>query len=193
MPATKAQNSALRRVATGLEFAESGGMTDQIILITSLAMLAAGLGALAWIDFKTGYLPDSLQIALVIGGVVILALGSPIGVTWTAALLGAAINATVFWSLRWIMTRVKGREAMGFGDVKLVAVGGLWLGPWALPYIMALSGLLTLAAVGIAALILRRPTWQGEIPLGPGLALGIFAAYVAALAGISGIVGPATF
>lgn len=168
-------------------------MTDEIILLTSLAMLIAGLGALAWIDFKTGYLPDILQIALAIGAAAILALGSPIGVSWTAAALGAVINATVFWSLRWIMTRVKGREAMGFGDVKLVAVGGLWLGPWALPYIMALSGLLTLAAVGIAAAILRRPTWQGEIPLGPGLAVGIFAAYVAALAGVSGIVGPAAF
>lgn len=181
-----------RCVACGPEFAESADMTAQLILITSLAMLAAGLGALAWIDFKTGYLPDSLQIALAIGGLVILALGSPIGVTWTAALLGAALNGGVFWGLRWIMSRAKGREAMGFGDVKLVAVGGLWLGPWALPYIMALSGLITLAAVGVAALILRRPTWRGEIPLGPGLAIGIFAAYAAALAGVTSIVGPAT-
>ncbi len=154
-------------------------------------MLSAGLGTLAWIDFKTGYLPDSLQVALTLGAVVILALGSPIGVTWTAALLGALINGAAFWSLRWIMTRVKGREAMGFGDVKLVAVGGLWLGPWALPYIMALSGILTLAGVGLAALILRKPTWQGEIPLGPGIAVGILAAYLAALAGVTSITGPA--
>lgn len=168
-------------------------MIDDLVVFASLAMLAAGLGALAWIDFKTGYLPDILQIALAIGGIVILALGSPIGVSWMSALIGASINGLLFWTLRWVMTRVKGREAMGFGDVKLVAVGGLWLGPWALPYIMALSGLLTLAAVGLAALILRRPTWQGEIPLGPGLAVGIFASYVAALAGVSSIVGPATF
>lgn len=185
--------TASARVATATEFTESKAMSGQIILITSIAMLAAGLGVLAWIDFKTGYLPDSLQVALAIGAVVILALGSPIGVTLTAALLGAGLNGGVFWGLRWIMTRVKGREAMGFGDVKLVAVGGLWLGPWALPYIMALSGLLTLAAVGLAAVILRRPTWQGEIPLGPGLAVGIFAAYVAATAGVTSIVGPTTF
>jgi leader peptidase (prepilin peptidase) / N-methyltransferase len=162
-----------------------------LTLYASVAMLSAGLGTLAWIDFKTGYLPDSLQVALTLGAVVILALGSPIGVTWTAALLGALINGAAFWSLRWIMTRVKGREAMGFGDVKLVAVGGLWLGPWALPYIMALSGILTLAGVGLAALILRKPTWQGEIPLGPGIAVGILAAYLAALAGVTSITGPA--
>ena len=162
-----------------------------LTLYASVAMLSAGLGTLAWIDFKTGYLSDSLQVALTLGAVVILALGSPIGVTWTAALLGALINGAAFWSLRWIMTRVKGREAMGFGDVKLVAVGGLWLGPWALPYIMALSGILTLAGVGLAALILRKPTWQGEIPLGPGIAVGILAAYLAALAGVTSITGPA--
>ena len=178
-------------VATQQDFAESWWMNETLILYASLAMLTTGLGALAWIDFKTGYLPDTLQIALALAAMAVLALGSPVGITWTGALLGAVLNGSVFWGLRWLMTRVKGREAMGFGDVKLVFVGGLWLGPWALPYIMALSGLLTLAAVGIAALILRRPTWQGEIPLGPGLAIGILASYLAALAGVSGITGPA--
>lgn len=166
-------------------------MIDTIVYFSSLAILTAGLGALAWIDFKTGYLPDILQVALGLGAIAVLAFGSPIGITWTDALIGAALNGSVFWGLRWIMTRVKGREAMGFGDVKLVFVGGLWLGPWALPYIMALAGLLTLLAVGIAAVILRKPTWQGEIPLGPGLAVGILASYLAALAGVASITGPA--
>ena len=82
---------------------------------------------------------------------------------------------------------------MGLGDVKLAAIGGLWLGPWALPYIMALSGCLTLAAVGLASAIKRRAMWRGEIPLGPGLAVGILAAYLAALAGVQDIVAPAVF
>ncbi|MDG2244663.1 MAG: A24 family peptidase [Rhodospirillaceae bacterium] len=168
-------------------------MYSSLILYASIAMLAAGLGTLAWFDFKTGYLPDSLQLTLTIAALAVLALGSPIGVTWTGAAWGAAINGCTFWSLRWIMTRVKGREAMGFGDVKLVAVGGLWIGPWALPYVMALSGLLTLIAVSVSALISRKPTWQGEIPLGPGLAVGIFAAYISAVAGVGGIVGPTQY
>ncbi len=172
--------------------AESAAMSGVIVTYASVAMLAGGLGALAWIDFKTGYLPDLLQLALTLAAIAILALGSPIGIGWTGALIGAAINGFVFWALRWVVTRVKGREAMGLGDVKLVAVGGLWLGPWALPYIMALSGILTLAAVGIASLIKRKALWHGEIPLGPGLAVGIFAAFLAALAGVPGIVGPAT-
>jgi|TARA_B110000438_G_scaffold280005_1_gene304881 leader peptidase (prepilin peptidase)/N-methyltransferase len=165
-------------------------MTADIVAYASVAILAGGLGTLAWIDFKTGYLPDILQIALTIAAVVILALGSPVGIGWIDAALGALINTAVFWGLRWIVTRAKGREAMGLGDVKLVAVGGLWLGPWALPYIMALSGLLTLAAVGFASLIKQKALWRGEMPLGPGLAIGILAAYLAALWGVPGIVGP---
>ncbi|MDG2321823.1 MAG: A24 family peptidase [Rhodospirillaceae bacterium] len=165
-------------------------MTADIVAYASVAMLAGGLGTLAWIDFKTGYLPDILQIALTIAAVLILALGSPVGIGWIDATLGALINTAVFWGLRWIVTRAKGREAMGLGDVKLVAVGGLWLGPWALPYIMALSGLLTLAAVGFASLIKQKALWRGEMPLGPGLAIGILAAYLAALWGVPGIVGP---
>ena len=171
--------------------AESAGMSGDIVTYVSVAMLAGGLGGLAWIDFKTGYLPDILQIALTIAAIAILAIGSPIGIGWTSAVLGAVINGFMFWALRWVVTRVKGQEAMGLGDVKLVAVGGLWLGPWALPYIMALSGILTLAAVGVASLIKRKALWHGEIPLGPGLAIGIFASYLAALAGVPGIVGPA--
>ena len=165
-------------------------MSGEIITYVSVAVLAGGLGALAWIDFKTGYLPDVLQIALTLAGVVVLIVGSPIGIGWAGAVLGAAINGFVFWALRWIVTRIKKREAMGLGDVKLVAVGGVWLGPWALPYIMALAGLLTLLAVGIASLIQGKALWRGEMPLGPGLAVGIFAAYLAALAGVPGIAGP---
>jgi leader peptidase (prepilin peptidase)/N-methyltransferase len=165
-------------------------MSETFVTYASVLLLSGGLGALAWIDFKTGYLPDVLQIALAAAAVAVLAVGSPVGIDWGAAALGAVINGGVFWLLRWIMTLAKGREAMGLGDVKLVAVGGLWLGPWALPYIMALAGLSTLVCVGLGALILRRPTWQGEIPLGPGLALGILAAFIAALTGMTSIVDP---
>ncbi len=170
---------------------ESAAMLEDVVNYGSVALLTGGLGALAWIDFKTGYLPDLLQVVLALGAIIILVLGSPIGISWQGALLGAVINAAVFYGLRWTVTRVKGREAMGLGDVKLVAVGGLWLGPWALPYIMALSGLLTLAVVGAASAIKRKALWRGEMPLGPGLAVGILAAYLAALAGVPGIVGPA--
>jgi len=144
-------------------------------------MLSVGLLSLAWIDYRTGYLPDSIQLALGIGAIIIIALTSPIGIGWNDALIGASINGSIFWALRAITSRIKEREAMGMGDVKLVFVAGLWVGPWALPYIMLLAGASTLIFLGILALIKKKPTWHGEIPLGPGLSLGIYLSYIGIL------------
>lgn len=143
-----------------------------------IGVLAIGLGALSVIDFRTGYLPDVIVAPLGLIGLAVAVYDSPIAVAWTMALLGAAINASVFFGLRWIVSRMKGREAMGLGDVKLVAAGGLWLGPMALPYIMAVAGIGTLVGAGVASLITRKPVWQGEMPLGPGLALGILGTFI---------------
>ena len=144
-----------------------------------IGVLTISLGVLSVIDFRTGYLPDVIVAPLGLIGLGVAITGSPINVTWDMALLGAAINAGIFYGLRWIVSRMKGREAMGLGDVKLVAAGGLWLGPLGLPYIMAVSGVATLVGVGIASLITRKPLWQGEMPLGPGLALGIWGVFIA--------------
>ncbi len=146
--------------------------------LSCLIVLAAGLLALSIIDLRTGYLPDSLQIALAAAGIGILIVGSPLHISWQLAALGALLNGGIFWALRWGISRLKGREAMGLGDVKLVAVGGLWLGPFALPYIMAAGGVLTLAGAGIVTAVTRRAVWRGEMPLGPGLAVGILGTFI---------------
>ena len=143
--------------------------------------------ALAAIDLRTGYLPDPLQMALAGAGLIVLAVGSPIGLSWQMALAGAALNGGIFWGLRWLVTRLKGREAMGLGDVKLVAAGGLWVGPLALPYIMAAGGILTLVGALVTGLITRKPVWQGEMPLGPGLAVGLLVSFIAALLKVPGL------
>jgi len=144
-----------------------------------IGVLTVSLGVLSVIDFCTGYLPDFIVAPLGLAGLGVAIAGSPVGVTWDMALPGAAINAGIFYGLRWIVSRMKGREAMGLGDVKLVAVGGLWLGPLGLPYIMAVSGIATLLGIGVASLITCKPLWKGEMPLGPGLALGIWGVFIA--------------
>ncbi len=153
--------------------------------LTCLALLGGVLTWLAIVDLRTGYLPDALQAVLALTGLAVAFIGSPIGITWQAALLGAAVNGGIFWSLRWLVSRLKGREAMGLGDVKLVMAGGLWLGPWALPYVMAAGGLLTLTGAGAVGLATGKPVWKGEMPLGPGLAAGILGTFIAGLAQVS--------
>lgn len=146
------------------------------------AVLAGLLITLAVIDLRTGYLPDPLQIVLALAGIAVALIGSPVALSWPLALTGAVLNGAIFWALRWLISRLKGREAMGLGDVKLVAAGGLWVGPFALPYIMAAGGILTLIGAGIAGLATGKPIWRGEMPLGPGLAAGILACFIASLA-----------
>lgn len=153
--------------------------------LSCLIVLTAGLVWLSVVDLRTGYLPDPVQAGLAVAGLGIAVVHSPIGIDWRMALAGAALNGGVFWGLRWLVSRLKGREAMGFGDVKLVTVGGLWLGPLALPYIMAAGGFLTLLGVGLLSLVRRKALWRGEMPLGPGLAAGILAMFIAALAHVS--------
>ncbi len=148
-----------------------------------LGILTAALVTLSVIDFRTGYLPDVIVAPLGLIGLGVAIIGSPIGVTWLMAVLGAALNAGFFYGLRWLVTRLKGREAMGLGDVKLVGVGGLWLGPLGLPYIMAVAGISTLVGAGITGLITGKQVWRGEMPLGPGLALGVWGVFVAVLLG----------
>lgn len=145
------------------------------------AVLGATLGVLSWIDLRTGYLPFRFQIPLGIVGLAVAFLGSPIGVSWRMALLGAAVNAGMFAAVRFIVSRWKQREAMGQGDIWLVGVGGLWLGPMALPFIMVIGAGGTLIGAGIVGALTRKPVWQGEMPLGPGLAVGIFGCFVGSL------------
>lgn len=167
--------------------ASDGIAPMELWTLACLAALGGLLAALAVVDLRTGYLPDPLQIALAGSGAAVTLVGSPIGLSWPLALLGAAVNGAIFFALRWLISRFKGREAMGFGDVKLVTAGGLWVGPMALPYIMAAGGLLTLLGAGVVGLATGRPVWKGEMPLGPGLAVGIFACFVAALFKVPGI------
>ena len=156
-----------------------------------LALSAGFLGLLAWlawIDFRTGYLPDILQIALAVLGLAALVIGSPIAVDWRAALIGALGAAGVFYGLRWAVSVYKQREAMGLGDVKLIANAGLWLGWWDIAYVMLAAGVVTLIGGAIGAVLTKRPVLQGEMPLGPGLALGMAAVYLVRL-----IQGPSLF
>lgn len=124
--------------------------------------------ALAFIDLDTFYLPDNLTLPLLWTGLVF-----NIGATFTdltSAVIGAAAGYLVLWAVFWTYKLATGKEGMGYGDFKLLAAIGAWLGWKMLPLVILLSSFVG-AVVGIALIVLARRGRNVPIPFGPYLAL----------------------
>ena len=86
------------------------------------------------------------------------------------AIIGALAGYLSLWSVYQLFKLVTGKEGMGYGDFKLLAALGAWLGPWpALPMIILLSAVVG-AVTGILMIVLRGRDRQLPIPFGPYLA-----------------------
>ena len=125
--------------------------------------------ALGFIDAHTQLLPDSLTLPLLWLGLLVNLGG--VFVPLADAVIGAAAGYLVLWSIYWIFRLATGKEGMGYGDFKLLAALGAWLGWQALPLILVLASC-SGAVVGIGMVILRKHSKDQSIPFGPYLALG---------------------
>ncbi len=132
-------------------------------------LLVWTLVALAFIDVDTTLLPDSLTLPLVWLGL-LFNLGGHF-VSLADAVIGAMAGYLVLWSVYWLFKLVTGKEGMGFGDFKLLAALGAWLGWQLLPVTILLSSVVG-AAVGIAMILLVKHDRRVPIPFGPYLAGG---------------------
>lgn len=140
-----------------------------VVSAACYALLGAALLALAAIDWDTTYLPDDITVPLTWSGLVAAALGCLPSVTLHSSLAGAAIGYLSLWSIYWAFKLVTGREGMGYGDFKLYAAIGAWLGWQALiPVILVAASLGSV--VGIAMKLLKREREGGYVPFGPFLA-----------------------
>ena len=131
--------------------------------------------ALTMIDFDTQYLPDSLTYPLLWLGLLVslwhpawAAGATPIGPR--ESILGAAAGYLSLWSVYWVFKLLTGKEGMGYGDFKLFAALGAWLG-WQmlLPIIVFASGVGAL--FGIVVMIRKRKGRDMQIAFGPFLAI----------------------
>jgi leader peptidase (prepilin peptidase)/N-methyltransferase len=127
----------------------------------------ATLVALAGIDWDTTLLPDNMTLPLLWAGLVAAALG------WTvplkSALWGAVAGYLSLWTIYWIFKKLTGKEGMGYGDFKLLAALGAWLGvQMILPIVLAASTLG--AVVGIFMKITGALREGRYVPFGPFLA-----------------------
>lgn len=131
-------------------------------------LLVWALLALAFIDLDTQFLPDDLTLPLLWVGLLfnISATFTPL----TDAVIGAAAGYLVLWLVYWGYRLVTGKEGMGYGDFKLLAALGAWLGWLMLPLIVLLSSAVG-AVVGVLLILLRGHQRDKPIPFGPFLAL----------------------
>lgn len=132
------------------------------LVLTWVLIAAAG------IDFRTQLLPDSLTLPLLWLGLLISL--APLFAGTRDAVIGAAVGYIALWAVYWIFKLATGKEGMGYGDFKLFAVAGAWLGWTALlPVIIiaALSG----AIIGVIVLSMRGQDRSVPIPFGPFLAV----------------------
>lgn len=126
------------------------------------------LVALTFIDLDKMLLPDQLTLPLLWGGLLFNLAGgfAPLA----DAVIGAMAGYLVLWSLYWAFKLLTGKEGMGYGDFKLLAALGAWLGWQALPIVLLLSSLVG-AFIGIGLILLRNHHQNNPIPFGPYLAI----------------------
>ena len=106
--------------------------------------------ALSGIDFRTQLLPDQLTLPLLWLGLLLALL--PMFVTAPSSIIGAAIGYLSLWSVYWLFKLATGKEGMGYGDFKLLALFGAWLGWQYIPVIILLSSLVG-AIIGIVMVV----------------------------------------
>ncbi len=146
--------------------------------------------ALTVIDADTQLLPDDLTLPLLWAGLIVNLWGSfapafnrlhfladePAAFDYGpfAPLAGAVIGAIAgylsLWTVYWLFKLVRGKEGMGYGDFKLLAALGAWLGWQLLPAIVLLSSVVG-AVVGIALIVLKGRDHNVPMPFGPYLAV----------------------
>jgi leader peptidase (prepilin peptidase)/N-methyltransferase len=144
------------------------GLTAAVTLI-----LVWGLLVLTMIDIDHQLLPDNITYPLLWLGLGFSLLHDPAAnlpfPDTQTAIIGAIAGYLSLWSVYWLFKLATGKEGMGYGDFKLLAVLGAWLGWQMLPLIILLSAVVG-AVVGIAMIILLDRDHQIPIPFGPYLA-----------------------
>ena len=137
--------------------------------VTGLAVLlfAYLLIAMTFIDADTQLLPDDLTLPLLWIGLLVNL--NATFVPLADAVIGAIAGYLCLWTIFWLFKLVTGKDGMGYGDFKLLAALGAWLGWKMLPIILLMSSLVG-AVVGIGLIVLAKRGRNVPMPFGPYLA-----------------------
>ena len=140
-----------------------------VTIITFYALILTwGLVALTMIDFDHMLLPDQIVMPLLwLGLIVNLSNGL---VPIEDAVIGAIAGYTSLFSIFWLFKLATGKEGMGFGDFKLFALFGAWIGWQLLPLLILMASVVG-AVIGISLMIFKNHQKGQAIPFGPYLAI----------------------
>jgi leader peptidase (prepilin peptidase)/N-methyltransferase len=132
------------------------------------------LVAIAMIDADTQLIPDSIVLPLMWLGLAMSLFHPMSGMTTlfiapSDAIVGAMAGYLSLWSIFWIFKLVTGKDGMGYGDFKLLAALGAWLGWQQLPMIIMMSAVVG-AVINIVMIVMRGKDRSIPIPFGPYLA-----------------------
>jgi leader peptidase (prepilin peptidase)/N-methyltransferase len=157
-----------------------------VFVIQHFGLTAAGLLALffTWalisltlIDADHKLLPDSITLPLMWAGLIANYFFIFDGVSFSDSFWGAIVGYMSLWSIYWLFKLLTGKEGMGYGDFKLLAALGAWMGWQALPLIIILSAGVG-AVVGITLMVIAKRDSQATLPFGPYLAAAGFIAMI---------------
>lgn len=159
----------------------TGGDVPSMIFFGSLAALTMGL---FWIDMDHFLLPDRMVIIWFIlwfAGVLFHGHVNPHFGQWFLSLedsmLGFFFGFMSLLSISFVYKIIRGTEGMGMGDVKLLGVLGMMVGPYMLPYLFIAATVSTLIVTAVARIIGKGK--YNMVPFGPGLMFGAWAVYIA--------------
>lgn len=138
--------------------------------------LTWALVALSGIDLRTQLLPDQITLPLLWAGL-LLSLGD-LFVDPKLSILGAVIGYLSLWSVYWLFKLLTSKEGMGFGDFKLLAALGAWMGPVALLPVILLSSFIG-ALIGGTMIAMRKHAREVPMPFGPFIAMAGWVWFVA--------------
>jgi leader peptidase (prepilin peptidase)/N-methyltransferase len=155
-------------LVTGLMTLTLAFYFDASPALLGVILLTWALIALTMIDVDHQLLPDDITLPLMWLGL-LFNLGNTY-VSLQDAVIGAMAGYLILWSIYWLFKLLTGKEGMGYGDFKLLAALGAWLGWQMLPIIILLSSLVG-AVCGIALMIIKRRGKEIPIPFGPYLAM----------------------
>lgn len=153
---------------TGVAVAYTASIYGLSTITLAIALLTWFLISLIFIDIDHQLLPDRLTLPLLWLGLLVNSFD--IFTSLESAVYGAMAGYLSLWSVYWAFKLLTGKEGMGYGDFKLLAALGAWVGLSHIPLIILLSSVVG-ASFGIAMIINKKLNSGNPIPFGPYLAI----------------------